>query len=156
MKEYVFKLNQKHAFPDIDTSDFVMLDSFSKTLKHISIMTAHLGVSKSLVQLIKSFFPSRNFYFLKQDGVVINCGELTVGFCRFYDVKSTDVVIGSLWTDPKHRGKGLASRGMQAAINFMIANGWSNFYIDTQENNVGMLKAIEKIGFQHPITYYEI
>jgi predicted GNAT family N-acyltransferase len=155
VREYVFKLEQKHAYPNIDISEFVMIDSFSKTFQHIAIMTAHLGVIKTLAQLIKSLFPSRNFYFLKQDGVIINCGQLTTGFCRYYDVKSTDVVIGSLWTDPKCRGQGLAARGMQAAINCMIANGCSNFFINTQENNLGMLKAIEKIGFQRLINFSE-
>ncbi len=155
MKEYVFKLEQKHAYPNVDISDFVMLDSFSKTIKHIAIVTAHLGITKTIVQLIKNLFPSRYFYFLTKDGVIITCGQLTTGFCRYYHVNSNDVVIGSIWTAPQYRGQGLASRGMQAAINFMIAAGWSSFYIDTQENNIGMIKAIEKNGFEQAITYYE-
>jgi predicted GNAT family N-acyltransferase len=155
MKCYVFKLTQTTKYQNVDISNFVMLDSFSKTLKHLPVLSTHLHWHNILLQLLKSFFSNRYFYYLSKAGKIITCGQLSTGFCHYYTVETSDVVIGSIWTDPKCRGQGLASKGMQAAINYMIAKRWSVFYIDTQEANVGMLKAIANNGFGQAISQFE-
>jgi RimJ/RimL family protein N-acetyltransferase len=155
MKCYVFRLMKKNVYPNLDMSDFVMLDSFSKTLKHLPVLATHLDRGKIILQLIRSLFSNRYFYYLSKQGKITTCGQLSTGFCHYYSVNISDVVIGSIWTDPEHRGEGLASKGMQAAINYMIADNWSVFYIDTQETNNRMLKVIENNGFGQSIIHFE-
>ncbi|MFT4925753.1 MAG: putative GNAT family N-acyltransferase [Phenylobacterium sp.] len=154
MKCSVFKLTKESAYPDVDDSDFVMLDTLVKTLKHMPILAAYMGWGNIPRQLLRSLFPNRYFYFLKKDGKIITCGQLSTGFCNYYSVDTSDVVIGSIWTDPNFRKQGLASRSIQAAINYMVIEGWSVFYIDTQETNTGMLKSIAKIGFGQPVEFF--
>jgi predicted GNAT family N-acyltransferase len=155
MKNYVFKLTQKKAYPDVDTSGFFMLDTFTRTLKHLPVLAAHFSVIELLKLLRRSLLGNRYFYYIKKDGKVVSRGQLSTGFCNYYQVESNAVVIGSIWTDPQCRGQGLASKSMQAAINYMVTKGQDVFYIDTQQANTGMLKSIAKNGFGQPVTSFE-
>ncbi|GEM_PF-1002988 len=156
MKCYVFKLGQNKAYPNVDTSGFFMLDTFTKTLTHLPVLMGHFKASEVVKLLIRSVFSNRYFYYIKKEGRIVSRGQLSKGFCHYYTVDIDDVVIGSIWTDPECRGQGLASISMQAAINAMVNKGSSTFYIDTQETNIGMLKSIAKIGFGSSVNSFDI
>ena len=156
MKCYVFKLGKNQAYPNVDTSDFHMLDTFSETLKHLPVLMGHFKTIDLAKLLIRSMLSNRYFYYVKKEGRIVSRGQLSKGFCHYYTVENDDVVIGSIWTDPECRGQGLASISMQAAINAMVTKGSSTFYIDTQETNAGMLKSIANIGFGSSVKSFDI
>lgn len=156
MKCYVFKLGQDKAYENVDTTGFYMLDTFFKTLGHLPILLTHFGMREVAKLLARSLLSNRYFYYIKKEGKVVSRGQLSTGFCHYYPVDEKDVVIGSIWTDPNCRGQGLASISMQAAINYMVNQGSTTFYIDTQEGNTGMLKSIAKIGFGPSVKTFDL
>lgn len=133
---------------------FILTNPFI-TLRHSRSLIHYFGLKGFCKQLIKSTLGNRVFYgFLSDKGELISCGYLNIGFCKFYEVSTHDVVIGSIWTNPEHRGKGLATKGIMAAINEMMARGYRSFYIDTQTTNAPMLKSISHLGFGEAISQF--
>ncbi|WP_257294401.1 GNAT family N-acetyltransferase [Endozoicomonas sp. YOMI1] len=147
MKNYIFKQVRQQSINPNHHYQFIIIDGFFKALCHSLPLIQYFGFTGFIKQLIKAIMPNRIFYFLLNSGQLSACGCLNVGFCRYYQVNSSDVVIGSIWTKPELRGQGLATIGILTAMNHMISRGFYTFYIDTQENNQAMLKSIEKLGF---------
>ena len=156
MEELYFRLARDQHYPAVDTTDFVLIDRPGKVILHAAELALYLGLPGLFKLLIKSLGSSRRFYAIIQNHAIVACGTLTIGFCRYYDVEPDAVVIGSVWTNEALRGQGLATRSLRAAMNSMLDAGRTLFYIDTQENNLPMLKAIEKLGFGEPIGRYPI
>ena len=147
MKNLIFKQFREKSFTLNHNHQFVMVDNFFTTLCYASALLQYFSFAGFIRQLLKSMTPNRNFYFLLHSGQLVACGCLNIGFCRYYDVNPSDVIIGSIWTRPEYRGQGLATTGVSAAMNHMISSGFDTFYIDTQETNQAMLKSITKLGF---------
>ncbi|MFC6518651.1 GNAT family N-acetyltransferase [Undibacterium arcticum] len=92
------------------------------------------------------------FFGIRSGGSLVSTGVLALGYCRTYKVEPEAVVIGTIGTDPRRRGEGLATRAIKAAMNAMINRGHTLFYIDTLRGNVAMLRSIEKLGFGQPVS----
>ena len=150
MSDFVFRLIRSAPFESAPPDQFFLVSGPVALLTHGQALVRHHGIDYAR-QLAKSFSSKRTFYIVKQNNVVINFGTLTLGVCRYYPVEPTAVVIGSCWTADAHRGRGLATSAIRAAMNCMISKGSSLFYIDTQANNTAMLRSIEKLGFGNPI-----
>jgi RimJ/RimL family protein N-acetyltransferase len=96
----------------------------------------------------------RFFYGVQYQNEIVHCGWVNIGFCRYYLVEKNAIVIGPIWTSEKVRGKGLATWALQEAMDTMIRNGFSIFYIDTERDNLPCQKVIEKSGFGLPVAVY--
>ncbi|MET4694855.1 GNAT family N-acetyltransferase [Endozoicomonas lisbonensis] len=160
MRELIFKLSLSDGlsedYKNLENSqDFTLIDSPGAFLSNITVLFRHFGFKESVKTFLKSFVGNRVFYYLSVEGSVAACGTLAIGFCRFYSVKDGDVVIGSVWTEEKLRGRNLATRSIRHAIHAMYLKGYKTFYIDTQVTNKPMLRAIEKLGFGESIDSYE-
>jgi len=156
MKSFIFCQSRTELYPGVDVVEVVIVDTLPKALGHRAVLLRHSGWIGYLKLLLKSLSRARVFYFSQRAGHITACGTIALGFCNHYPVSSDSAVIGSIWTDQRCRGQGLASKGIRAAINHMISEGISTFYIDTQETNLAMLKAIEKTGFGKPVDNFEI
>jgi len=154
MKSYVFRQRPTSCFSNVSSQGFVLIASPSDLLRHWQILISHFGVKQFVIQAVKSLFRNRFIYFIAQSGRIVSLGSLSLGFCKYYPVAPDSVVIGSIWTDPECRGRGLAARGMKAVMNLMMDRARGGFYIDTQEHNFGMLKAIENSGFGQPVSEF--
>ncbi len=154
MTEYIFRQVRTEAYEDVDSSDFVVIDTLPKVLNNGWVLLSYLGPVGYLKLLVKSLGSTRLFYFIQQQNRIVACGTMAIGFCNYYAVAYRDVVIGSVWTDERCRGQGLATRSIRGAVNYMIAHGASTFFIDTQETNLAMLRSIEKMEFGKPVGSY--
>jgi len=96
------------------------------------------------------------FFGVQSGGNLVSAGVLALGYCRYYKVEPEAVVIGTVSTDPKRRGEGLATRSIKVAMNAMIGRGLTVFYIDTRGDNIAMQRSIEKLGFGRPVSNYPI
>lgn len=89
----------------------------------------------------------RRFYCVLRNGEVLHHGWANVAVCRHYRVGPGEVVIGPIWSAPAARGMGLATYATRQAINHLIGEGWSVFYIDTAWDNLACQKVIARCGF---------
>jgi len=106
------------------------------------------GLLKCLLKLLSG---KRNVYLILKENQVVHLGWIALGFCRFYDVEPGSAVIGPVWTDGEHRGRGLATVALVQVMNRLTARSVSVFYIDTSEQNLAMQRVIGKCGFGLPI-----
>ncbi|NRA22505.1 MAG: GNAT family N-acetyltransferase [Oceanospirillaceae bacterium] len=154
MKSLIFCQVRTKIYLGVDTSGFVVLDALSITIRHSLLLIGHFGLLGYLRQVLKSISHHRILYLIQWQGKVVSCGTITIGFCKYYQVELTAAVIGSVWTDESHRGLGLAHLGIRAVVNYLLARGIHSFYIDTQETNFPMLKAIKNTNFGEPVGYF--
>jgi hypothetical protein len=96
----------------------------------------------------------RHYYCVTLGGRVVSDGWVSLGFCRHYHVEPESAVIGPVWTDPDQRGKGLATFALANAVTALYERGRSVTYIDTTRDNLGMQKAIERVGYGKPVAAY--
>jgi RimJ/RimL family protein N-acetyltransferase len=91
---------------------------------------------------------SRTFQVLycRYNTVVVNRCYVFSRWYRFPFMGSGDIQIGNLWTDPNHRGRGLATLATQmAAAQFF---GKSKIWYLTSPNNAASIKVAENAGFR--------
>jgi len=135
---------------ELDDRSFFFVDSLGSALSMLPVMwrdRGMLGAAKLFAKVILH----RSFYFgLALDRQPLSTGVLALGYCRFYSVPSNAIVIGEIVTAATSRGKGYATRAIMLAISTMIRKGSTNFFIDTQRQNIPMIRSIEKLGFGRP------
>jgi GNAT superfamily N-acetyltransferase len=113
------------------------------------------GPLKAAKTLLKLLTPSRDLVCVSDAGEIVAHSFITLSFCRYYPVERGAVVVGNVWTDPGHRGKGLAEAMLGRAINHLVTRGHHVFYIDTREDNAPMRTVIERFGFGAPVRAIE-
>jgi RimJ/RimL family protein N-acetyltransferase len=69
------------------------------------------------------------------------------GYFRFPFMSETDLQIGDTWTDPAHRGKGLAGHAIRASLGKYALPGRAFWYLCDSDNQASR-QVIEKMGFQ--------
>ena len=89
----------------------------------------------------------RRFYCVLRGRQLLHRGWANVAKCRHYKVGAGEVVIGPIWSAPEARGLGLAAYATQQAINRLIGEGLSVFYIDTASDNLACQAMIARCGF---------
>ncbi len=70
-----------------------------------------------------------------------------IGFSHRYPVGPRDVVIGPMETYPAFRRRGLASSLLALGCERLMRTRHRVFYLDTREDNAGMIKASLAVGF---------
>jgi ribosomal protein S18 acetylase RimI-like enzyme len=133
---------------------FVFLHSLGDGLASFRELVSRFGRAFTLKGLLKLASTSRSMYAITQDREVLSYGWCTVGKCKYYRVESASVVIGPIWTSDSVRGKGLATKALQLAVNEYIRRGRSLFYIDTEKTNHPAQRVFEKCGFGKPVALY--
>lgn len=151
MTSFVYRLDATQPF-GTDCPGYVAVDQPFAALRHAAPLLRHFGAVGYLKLLLASATPSRLLYFIAIDGRLACHGKVTLGHCSHYAIEPDAAVIGSIWSDEQHRGKGLATRSMQRAIDRLLERGIRRIYIDTQPNNVPMQRVIERCGFEQIMT----
>jgi len=105
------------------------------------------GWFQALKAALKIWSGRRIFFWNSSGSKVVQSGWANIGFCRHYDVEPNSVVLGTLWTEPEFRGRGLASSAIIRTIAFLHRRGYKRFYIDTSEENIASQRMIAKAGF---------
>jgi GNAT superfamily N-acetyltransferase len=106
------------------------------------------GVQETGKACLRVLSGRRIFFGTVIQGRLIQSAWASIGFCRYYPVERYAVVLGTLWTDPPYRGRGIATSCLRHAINQLLQLGYRRFYIDAESNNHASLRMIEKTGFR--------
>jgi len=146
----IFVQDRLVPFPATETLPLILIDGLSVALRALPRLVVRFGCILAARIVARSMLSNRLFFFSRPAGEIICSGTLSIGFCNFYAVEKTAVVIGMIETTPESRGKGVATMTIKAAMNAMIHRGFTRFYIDTQGENIPMLRSIDKLGFGPP------
>jgi ribosomal protein S18 acetylase RimI-like enzyme len=68
------------------------------------------------------------------------------GFFRFPFMGRDDLQIGNTWTDPEHRGRGLAAHAVREVVARTARPGRRFWYV-VEDSNAASIRVIEKAGF---------
>lgn len=97
-----------------------------------------------------------NGYLLKTDGIVSGyCAVIFTGEPAYDKIEGEwlsnlpYVVVHRLAVKPDLKGKGLATIFMQLVEKMAIGKGFGSFRIDTNFDNAGMLRIVQKRGFTY-------
>ncbi len=150
MSKYVFVQDRSVPFPSDQTAPIFLVDNPLAATRAARRLAARFGWGSALRALAKSLFPNRILFFTPATGAIASSGGIAIGFCNFYQVERDAVVIGTIETTAPNQGRGLATKMIKAAMNMMMARGYTRFYIDTHTTNTPMLRSIEKLGFGPP------
>jgi RimJ/RimL family protein N-acetyltransferase len=154
--QLVFRLQRAHCYeatlPNGYTFSFI--NTVSDALTEFSALKAQSGLAWVMKCLIRLSTKKRAVYVIMFDGKVASIGGCAAGICKHYRIEKNAMAIGPIETVEAHQGKGLASIGMQLAMNEYIVKGIGTFYIDTQRTNTAAQKTFAKCGFGSPIALY--
>jgi GNAT superfamily N-acetyltransferase len=109
------------------------------------------GLPKMFAKLLSG---RRAFYCVTHHDRIASFGWAMKSWCRYYWVGQGEVVIGPTITDPEFRGRGLATYALKKAVNSLMENGHSVFYIDTSNDNAAAQRMIAKCDFGTPVAVY--
>ena len=76
--------------------------------------------------------------------IVLTDGDFPVATCRFYTLEPGFAMIGRVVVLPEYRGKGLGSRTVTEAEEWLRELGYTNTVIESREEAVGFYK---KLGY---------
>jgi len=79
-------------------------------------------------------------------GRLIHYSGFTPRYWRFAFLTDRDLQIGDTWTDPEHRGKGLAGYALQEIIDIKQTQG-RRFWHVVGDANRASIRVVEKAGF---------
>lgn len=95
------------------------------------------------------FFTNRDYSVLliHKDNDLIHRSCIFPRYFRYPFMKENDLQIGDTFTDPKYRGKGIATYAILTIIEYFKMNDRKFWYI-VEENNKSSIRVIEKAGFK--------
>lgn len=79
-------------------------------------------------------------------GRLVHYSAFTPRYWRFPFLEDRELQIGDTWTDPVHRGNGLASRALRAILELERRPGRRFWYV-VGRNNAASVRVVEKAGF---------
>jgi len=133
---------------------FEFLNSPLQGLRSFGAIASYAGKAGAAKSLAKLATSRRKMYMICQGGRAVSVGWCMIGKCGYYKIESDAVVIGPIWTSDEIRGQGLAPKALELAINQLIRDGHSLFYIDTEKMNLPAQRVFAKCGFGTPIASY--
>ncbi len=137
-----------------DGFQFVLLDAPQSAIRYQRALKSAFGTFGAAKTVAKLATAARCLYMVVRNGVTEAHGWCMNGRCAYYKIEPNAVVIGPILTAPTARGKGLAGRALQAAINEHMRRGKSTFYIDTSQDNYPAQRVFAKCGFGDPVAVY--
>lgn len=152
--QLIFRRTLKRPFDlwPVDGAEFVLLAGPAGAWRQRGALARRFGVRGLPRVFAKLATRSRLLYAVVQDGALVHDGWLSVSRCRAYPVADGDVVIGPMATTLQMRGRGLATYGIQEAMNAMLRRGHRVFYINTSPANLASRRVIAKCGFGRSIA----
>ena len=122
------------------------------TVANFPIWVKSWGWREALKTVLKILTGKRFLFGVIRGKRVVQRGWLNVGFCEFYPVERDAIVVGSLETEPLHRGQGLASSTIYQGLVFLSQRGYRRFYVDTSLANLASQRMIAKAGFSERVA----
>jgi GNAT superfamily N-acetyltransferase len=126
----------------------IILASFGDVLRNFALLTKNWGFLAAIKTAAKVFSGRRIPYFSVMDGRIVQSGWANIGFCRYYPVEPNAVVLGTLFTEPEYRRRGLSTSAKSQMMAFLYSKGYRRLYADTSEANIPAQRTSEKLGFQ--------
>jgi RimJ/RimL family protein N-acetyltransferase len=80
------------------------------------------------------------------DGRLVHYSAFTPGYWKFPFLEDNDLQIGNTWTDPSHRGRGLARFALLEILRTKHNRGRAFWYV-VEETNTASVRVAEKAGF---------
>jgi GNAT superfamily N-acetyltransferase len=151
---YRLRVTSARHVENVQGATFHYLDSPTALpwiLRAIAGRHRRAALVKTIAKLATS---SRQYYCVTIDGAIVSDGWVTLGRCDHYTIEREAALIGPTWTDPDHRGKGLATFALGHAINALHVRGHDLTYIDTSKDNVAMQRVIARCGYGAPIAAF--
>lgn len=154
--QLVYRLKKDQPFGTVLDSgfEFLFLDSIKNSLSRMSALMRCCGRAGAAKAVAKLASGRRSMYVITHRGDPVSYGWCTAGRCKHYKIEPEAVVIGPIWTSPQSRGRGLATKALQMAIDAHVARGVSLFYIDTEKLNFPAQRVFEKCEFGAPVALY--
>lgn len=86
-------------------------------------------------------------FLIVHDGIVVHRSVVFPPFFRFPFMSQQDLQIGDTWTDPNHRGRGLATLALFSIMSEYSLEKRRIWYIVESENQPS-IRVVEKAGFE--------
>jgi RimJ/RimL family protein N-acetyltransferase len=98
---------------------------------------------------VSRVFPSRDSgaMLVYEGDEIAHYSAFTPRYWRFPFLASQDIQIGDIWTEPAHRGKGLAKHTLRRLIERLQVPGRSFWYV-VEDVNRPSIKVAEDCGFR--------
>lgn len=90
--------------------------------------------------------PSYTIFLVYKDKAVAHHSVASVKCFKFPFMEEEDIHIGPIWTDPEHRGEGLAKSTVASLVEF-LAKGNRGFWAMVDMENTAEITVFEKLGF---------
>ena len=117
-------------------------------LAHFRAWVTTWGWKEAVKTALKVLSRKRILFGVVREKRVVQFGWLNIGGkCPFYPIERDAVIVETLWTDPVHRGQGLASSTIHQGLVFLSQRGYRRFYVDTSLSNLASQRMIQKAGF---------
>lgn len=81
---------------------------------------------------------------IHHQGQLVHHSTITPGYFRFPFMAESDLQVGSTWTSPEYRGKGLGALGLRTAL---ASVGRRVCWYLAEEDNLPSIRVAEKAGF---------
>ena len=150
MKRYIYSLDVvPGAMPETAADPAVQwAGSAGAVLRRFKAWNALLGTSGALRVLAQMCKGRREAALLVWEDKPAGYAVTTKGYCRHYIINKHDAVIGPVYVQKALRGQGLGRRLTADAVRRLSEQGWKRIWINTTEDNPGMLKIIARCGFK--------
>jgi RimJ/RimL family protein N-acetyltransferase len=97
----------------------------------------HLGLMRE---------PECGALLVHDQGQLVHYSGFTSGYWRFPFMDREDMQIGNTWTDPAHRGKGIAQFALRTLVSALGRPGRKLWYV-VEATNASSIKVVERAAF---------
>lgn len=153
--QLVFRQTRNRPF-DVTATDGVAISRVGPWAyrKYFWKFAAMRGLKHAVKGWLKLFTARRALFCATLGGTLAHYTWATRGRSRYYWIENEAAVIGPIWTAPELRGRNVAVAALQAAVNALLVQGTTVFYIDTSPANESCLRVIRKCGFSGPVAVF--
>lgn len=100
------------------------------------------------IRFLIDWFYGYSVYYLKKESVFLGYCTVTSGKNpRFWFSEDCDIVVGPYYIEDKYRGKGYATKLVNAVITH-CEKGWKKAYLYIKNSNQASIKVVEHLGGQ--------
>ncbi len=127
------------------TNDFV-IDKYTPTvLKPFYVDMEPTTLLRRIRFLIDLKYGYSVYYLKKNDKLLAYCTITSGKNPRFWFAGDKDIIIGPYYTAPEARGKGYATKLVDAVINHCETD-WEKGYVSIKNSNTSSIKVTERLG----------
>jgi RimJ/RimL family protein N-acetyltransferase len=149
---YRWDLSEAPAQAPLAEGSFYWVAGAAEIPHILPVWTRSWGIKAAMKAVLKVMSGRRMAFGVVIDGRVAQSGWANIGFCRFYDVELDAAVLGTLFTEPPFRGRGIGPAAIRLTLAELFHRGFRRIYIDVEPHNTASRRMIEKSGFTHRVT----